>query len=88
MKEERKFLRQCAVCRKYCKKGELVRITRNYKTKEVMVNEENKIQGRSIYVCKNEECIGKFVKNKKSLHLLKAEMCENIKNILCTVLKS
>ena len=77
----------CNVCRQYKEKNELIRITKDYKTGEIMVNTDNIIQGRSIYVCKNEECIKKFIKNKKSLCVLKAEKPVNIEEMLCTVLK-
>ncbi len=88
MKEERKFLRLCCICRKYKTKNELIRITKNYKNKEIVINNDNLITGRSIYICKNQECIEKFIKNKKVLYSLKSEMTENIKDTLCTVLKN
>ena len=87
MKEERKFLRLCMACRKYKTKDELIRITRDYKTGNIIINNEKTAQGRSLYVCKNEECISKFIKNKKSLSGIKAQMTENIKIELYTVLK-
>gem|GEM_PF-535754 len=87
MKSDRKFLRQCASCRQYKEKTELIRITRDYKTGEALINENNLLQGRSLYVCRNLECIEKLLKNKKGLYKLKAEMSRNIKSMLYTVLK-
>lgn len=86
MKEIRKFLRLCSVCRKYKTKNELIKITRDYKTGEIMLNTDNSIMGRSIYICQSKECIEKFIKNKKSLTTLKAKMTENIEKELRTVL--
>jgi len=87
LKSDRKFLRQCASCRQYKEKTELIRITRDYKTGEALINENNLLQGRSLYVCRNLECIEKLLKNKKGLYKLKAEMSRNIKSMLYTVLK-
>lgn len=87
MKPDRKFLRQCASCREYKPKAELIRITRDYKTGEAFINENNMQQGRSLYVCRNLECVEKLLKNKKGLSKLKAPMSGNIKSMLYTVLK-
>ena len=87
MKEERKFKRQCRSCREYNLKEELFRITKDHKTGEYCINDDNLIQGRSIYLCKKEECVTKFFKNKKNLSALGSEKCENIKEMLYTVLK-
>ena len=87
MKDIRKFKRMCSICREYKEKEDLIRITKDYKTGELKINTENIFHGRSVYVCKNQECIKKFTKNKKSLYALKSEMCENIRDFLDTVLK-
>ena len=88
MKEERKFKRQCNCCREYKTKEELIRITKDYKTGEYLLNNKNSVQGRSIYLCKNENCIKNFLKNKKKLRSLGAQTCKNIEEILDTVLKN
>ena len=87
MKEERKFLRQCIVCRQYKEKNDLIRLTRDFLTGETKINSDNSIHGRSVYICKNEECIEKVLQKKKFLQALKAKNTENIKEILHTVLK-
>ena len=73
MKEDRKFLRQCSACRSYKEKGELIRITSDYITGQAVINTENKVYGRSVYICKNSECVKKFLKNKKNLNKLKLQ---------------
>lgn len=82
MKPDRKFLRQCCICRSYKKKEELIRITRNFKTNEAVINKDGSVFGRSMYLCKNEECIKKFLKNKKILNLLNAKNSDEIKNVI------
>ena len=88
MKQNKKFKRQCLICKQYKTKEELFRITKDYKTCEIKLNDNNSIMGCSVYLCKNSECIEKFFKNKKSLQSLNSQMCENIKNTLGTVLKN
>ncbi len=88
MKEDRKFLRLCCICRQYKRKDELIKITRDYKTGEAVINTDNSVIGRSIYICRNYECIEKFLKNKKSIRMLKAKTSENINDMLRTVLKN
>lgn len=86
MKEVRKFKRQCVSCREYKEKTELIRITKDYKTNELQINEESNIQGRSLYICKNEKCVSTAIKKKKIEHFLKSNLSENIKEKLYTVL--
>ena len=86
LKDERKFLRQCRVCRTYKDRNLLIRITRDYKTGEYIVNTENAVEGRSLYVCKDKECIAKLLKNKKLLELMKLKTCKDIEERLTTVL--
>ncbi|MBQ9245411.1 YlxR family protein [bacterium] len=86
MKSNRKFLRQCACCKQYKDKTELIRITKDYKTNEIKINTDNSVMGRSLYICKNEECITNLLKKKKIEHVLKGKTPVNIKEKLDTVL--
>ncbi|MBQ4124152.1 YlxR family protein [bacterium] len=63
-----------------------MKITKDHKTCEIVINTENKVQGRSIYVCKNVECIENALKKKRIETSLKSKMPENIKQELYTVL--
>ncbi len=87
MKPERKFLRQCVSCRKYKNKEELIRITKNRNTGEININNNLLLPGRSVYICKNEECIANAIKKKRIENSLRANFPENIKEELYTVLK-
>ncbi len=86
MKDSRKFLRQCTYCREYKKKEDLIRITKNYETNEIEIN-TGKITGRSVYICKNRECLEKALKKKKIEASLKTKVPEEIKENLYNLLK-
>lgn len=87
MKQNRKFLRQCVFCREYKAKEELIKIT---KTQDgvIEINTDGHIEGRSVYICKNEECIKNALKKKKIEGSLKSNLPESIKEELSTVLKN
>ena len=87
MKQERKFLRQCAVCKAYKEKKDLIRITKDFKTGIIKINDNSEVKGRSIYLCNNETCLENALKKKKIEASLKTKLTENIKNELYTVLK-
>lgn len=84
---EKKQLRQCICCRTYKHKEDLVRLTKDYKTLDVKINENSEFQGRSVYICKNSECIEKAFKKNRIETLLKVKLPEDIKIDLYTVLK-
>ena len=88
MTKEKKFKRQCCFCKEIKDKQDLIRITKDYLSGEIKINTENKIQGRSVYICKNLECIENALKKKKIESFLKSKLPENIKQELCTVLKN
>ncbi len=86
IKQDKKFLRQCACCKKYKNKSDLIRITKDYKTGETVINNENEINGRSVYICKEADCISTAIKKKKIEYALKTVLSENVKKKLATVL--
>lgn len=86
LKEERKFKRQCVSCKEYKDKSELIRLTKDYKSNELQINEDNSLNGRSLYICKNEKCLETAIKKKKIEHFLKTNLSEKLKEELYTVL--
>ena len=86
--KEKKFKRQCASCREIKNKEDLIKITKDFKTNEIKVNQGNEVQGRSVYLCKNPECIEKAFKKNRIEQLLKSKQPENIKLEVYTVLKN
>lgn len=87
-KQDKKFLRQCASCRTIKNKSDLIRITKDVETQTVKINQTGEIQGRSVYICKNSECVEKALKKNRIDVLLKGKSPENIKDELYAVLKN
>jgi len=88
LKSEKKFLRQCIYCRELKSKENLIRITRDYKTKELKINQFSKYQGRSVYICKNDKCVENALKKKKIEHFLGVNLSFQFKEELNAVLKN
>ncbi len=88
MSRKNKFLRQCCNCRCYKEKKDLIRITKNFLTKEAEININNNIHGRSAYICKEAECISKALKRRKIETALKIILTDSAKETLYTVLNS
>lgn len=55
-------IRMCAVCRKHCEQDNLIRIVRS--KGKVYVTNLRKVNGRSLYLCKDPSCIDKAIKSK------------------------
>ncbi len=88
MSKDKRFLRQCINCKQMKKKEDLIRITKDYKTNEIKINNESSITGRSVYICKSPECITNTLKKKKIEKLLKTNLTDNLKeNLYSSVLK-
>ena len=75
MNNEKKNKRQCKICKAIKERKELIRLTRDYKDGEIKLNINNEYEGRSIYICKEKECLEKFIKNNKRKT---TEISENI----------
>lgn len=58
-----KETRTCIGCKKKDNKHNLIRIA-NLKEKGLVLDLNQKAQGRGVYICKNEECLNKVLKNK------------------------
>ena len=87
MKPDRKFLRQCISCKEYRNKKELIKITKDTNNGNIKLNNDSLIQGRSVYICKNEKCIANALKKKQIESSLKSNLPEIVKEELSTVLK-
>ena len=56
--------RRCQGCFNIKDRKELIKITK-LKDNTLKINPSSKELGRSVYVCKNEECIKSFIKKKR-----------------------
>lgn len=77
--------RTCIGCNLKKDKKELIRIVKN-KNGEIKVDLKGKLEGRGTYICRNEECLNKSIKNKKLLRTLDISadnnILENLKNAI------
>lgn len=74
MSRKEKDIRVCSVCRCEKNKSELIRITKDFKTGEYKLNLDNQVQGRSLYLCKDENCLKSALKKKKITPEMKSEV--------------
>ena len=80
-------IRKCCGCSKENNKENLIKITRN-QNGEVRVMPDSKFTGRSVYICKNSECIEKAFKKGKLFKVLKSQIDKTIKEKIRTVLET
>lgn len=59
------IIRKCQGCGKTADRDNLIKITKSSKTGEVRINPSSKFIGRSIYLCKNLDCLKQIIKKKK-----------------------
>lgn len=73
-----KLQRRCIACRGIFDREKLIRIMVENKTKEIVINPDNKTFGRSAYLCPNEECLKMALKKKSIERGLKIKPDENL----------
>ncbi len=71
------ILRKCCACGKISDRNDFIRILHDHKTGEYIINPDNKHFGRSMYLCKNKECL-KLANKKKRLRVLSEEQLLNL----------
>lgn len=63
----------------------MIRIVKN-KNRQVFIDTSGKEKGRGTYICKNQECLEKVIKNKRLTKVLEMnfleEIYKNISNII------
>ena len=69
-------LRRCMGCNERKEKDKLIRIVRNGNRIELDLS--GKKDGRGAYICKNEECLNKAIKNKRLSRSLKEEISQEL----------
>jgi len=58
-------LRKCITCGSFKQRKDLIKITKETDSGEIIINPNSKIFGRSVYLCYNQSCIDNaFKKNK------------------------
>ena len=73
-----KISRRCAGCGKILPREQLLRITKCYKTGEIIVSPDSKQFGRSVYLCYNSECLKTAIKKKRLQKALRSQISSEI----------
>lgn len=60
-------------CNAKKEKKELIRIVKN-SNGEINIDPTGKMEGRGTYICKNEECLNKVIKNKRITKVFEKEI--------------
>ena len=66
-----KSLRKCITCGELKPREELIKITKEYKSGNIVIKPNSKTFGRSVYLCYNENCINIAFKKNKLNKMLK-----------------
>ena len=74
--------RKCVGCGKLKDRKDLIKNTRENAHGNVIVNPDNKIFGRSVYLCYNNSCVENAFKKNKISKILKASVPEDLKGKL------
>jgi len=66
--------RKCIGCGQLKPQDSMIRLTRDYISQEVVINQNSKTFGRSAYLCYNSTCIENALKKNKLNKVLKTGM--------------
>lgn len=81
--------RRCIGCNEIKNSENMIKITKNFENGEILINPDKFHFGRSIYICKSENCLNTAFKkenvSKKLKKNLTKEEKENIKAVLNTM---
>ena len=55
-------IRKCVGCGELKPREDMIKITKEHSTEQVVVNPNSKIFGRSVYLCYNQNCIEQALK--------------------------
>lgn len=81
-------IRKCIACGEMKPKSELIKITKEYITGDIVVQPNSKTFGRSVYLCYNENCINTALKKGVNKTLKTNISREELKGLLDGQLKS
>ena len=78
--------RRCIGCNEIKDSKEMLKLTKNFKSGEIIINPDRFHFGRSVYICKSENCINTAFKKDRVFKNLKKNLTkeekENIKTVL------
>ena len=78
--------RRCIGCNEIKDSKEMLKLTKNFKSGKIIINPDRFHFGRSVYICKSENCINTAFKKDRVFKNLKKNLTkeekENIKTVL------
>lgn len=74
--------RKCVGCGEIKNRDELIKITRENSTGDVVINHSDKIFGRSVYLCYNNACIEAAFKKNRIAKMLRTSVPQDLKGKL------
>jgi predicted RNA-binding protein YlxR (DUF448 family) len=80
--------RKCVGCGKIKNREDLIKITREHATDNLVINGNSKIFGRSAYLCYNKTCIESAFKKNKIQKILKTPEIMELKGQLLDELRN
>lgn len=66
--------RKCISCKELKNRSEMIKITKDYCSGNVVIESNSKIFGRSAYLCYNQECIDEAFRKKRINKALKTNV--------------
>ena len=80
------MLRKCVGCGELKPRENLIKITKDYKDGNIVIEPDSKTFGRSAYLCYNQSCIEAALKKSKLNKALRTNADVKVGNILCNYL--
>ncbi len=71
--------RKCVTCGKMKETKNLIKITKQSSTGDIVINHDTKIFGRSAYLCYNIDCVESAFKKNKLQKALRSALPEDLK---------
>lgn len=79
---EKDIQRKCVGCGELKPRENMIKITKEHKTGELVLNPSSKIFGRSAYLCYNQNCIEQAIKKKKINRILKTNLNIDLEGLI------
>lgn len=79
-------LRKCTGCGEIKDRSDLVRLMKDHKTHEILINPDSRHFGYSLYLCYNNECLKNALKKKRIQRKIKQNISENILEELSAII--
>lgn len=79
---EKNIRRKCIGCGELKPRENMIKITKEHKTGELVLNPNSKTFGRSAYLCYNQSCIEQAMKKKKINRILKTNLNIDLEGLI------